>query len=190
MGLMRPLQARVNESQESISQRGSMSPVAPRSLLRLSPGFILLLVVAADAWRVTEPGLWGRIRYGQAILSAGHVIRYDPYSYSVPGHLWIDYEWLTEVLMALAYDAFGVVGLKLLKFICTAATICFLALGVAETGAPLSVQRGVLRAAAVALIVDIIIRPTPFTFPFFAALMWLLARETYRGHAPLWIAVP
>jgi len=161
-----------------------------RSLLYLSPGLILLLAAAADAWRFADTGLWGHVRHGQLMLSTGHVVRYDPYSYSAPDHLWRDYEWLSQVVLALAYNAMGVVGLKLVKFGCAAVTISFLALGVAETNATLTVQRTVLGHAALALVIHLQIRPQLFTLPLLAALMWLLERQTYRGHALSWLVVP
>jgi hypothetical protein len=62
------------------------------------------------------------IRAGRARAAAADFF-YDRYSYSAPEHLWLNHEWLAEVLMAALYNAFGTVGVNLMKFACTAATI-------------------------------------------------------------------
>ena len=152
--------------------------------------YLLLAVAVADVFTFADPDLWGHIPFGQAMLKAGHMIRYDPYSYSAPGHLWRNHEWLSEVILAICYNAGGVFGLELLKLVCTVATILFLALAVAETRAFPAIQSTVVMLTAPAMTVQMQLRPQLFTFTLTAALMWLLARDTYRGSSPLWLAVP
>jgi len=144
----------------------------------------------AGAGQRADPDLWGHIRFGQAVLSQHHLVLNDPYSYSAPGHRWLNHEWLTEILMALLYNHLGVAGLKLWKFGCAAATVLLLAAGMAETGAAPSVRLNTLTAAAVALMPQMEFRPQVFTFCLLAALLALLGRDNYRGSSPLWIAVP
>lgn len=170
-----------------------------QSLLRYAPGLILILAVIADSGQVTDPDLWGHIRFGQAAL-AGHplaaaifgrtLVTRDPYSYSAVGAPWRNHEWLTEIVMALFYNHLGVIGLKIWKFACVSATIFFLAVGVAETGAAASVQLYTMIVAAVALMPQMQFRPQLFTFMLFAAMLAILARHNYRGAGPLWPLVP
>jgi hypothetical protein len=161
-----------------------------RSLLRYAPGLVLLVIVIADSGQMTDTDLWGHVRFGQAVIAQRHLILYDPYSYSVFGHAWHNHEWLTEVVMAAAYNVFGVVGLKLWKFACVAATMLFVALGLAETGATPTVQLNTLAVAAIAMMPQMEFRPQLFTFALLAAMIALLARHNYRGSAPLWLVVP
>ena len=88
---------------------------------------VLLLIVVADTAQFPDPDLWGHLRFGQAALASGHVIARDTYSYSVAGGLWRNHEWLTEIVMAVFYNSLGVVGLKLWKFGCVAATMVLMA---------------------------------------------------------------
>ena len=168
------------------------SPVtgARVSLLKYAPEAVLILVSIAASIRQPDPDLWGHIRFGQEMVSRRHLVLHDPYSYSAFGHLWRNHEWLAEVIMALVYDGCGVVGLKLLKFGCTAATVVFVAAGAAETGASPRLQLLVVGTAATAIAPNMQFRPQLFTFLLFAAMLVLLARNTYRGSAPLWILVP
>lgn len=152
--------------------------------------YLLLTVAVADVFTFADPDLWGHIPFGQAMLKAGHMIRYDPYSYSAPGHLWRNHEWLSEVVLALCYNAGGVFGLELLKLVCTIATVLFLALAVAETRAFPAIQSTVVMLTGPAMTVQMQLRPQLFSFALTAALMWLLARDTYRRSSPLWLAVP
>ncbi len=161
-----------------------------RSLLSYAPAFVLLAAVAADAVQYADTDLWGHVRFGQVMLSTGHLIRADSLSYSAPGRPWIDHEWLAEVVMALVYNAMGVIGLKLMKFLCASAIVALLAAGLAETGAAPTMQFGVLLAAACGLQIQIQFRPQLFDYIFLSALLALFARARSRGRSPLWVALP
>jgi hypothetical protein len=166
------------------------SRVARDSLLRYSPAVVLLAILIADSNRHTDPDLWGHIRFGQAFIANRHPIDRDPYSYSAAGHLWRDHEWLAEVVMAAVYNAAGVVGLKLWKFVFTALTVLFIADAEAETGAPPSIQLSVLLVASLGLILQTQFRPQMFTLVCLSALLALLARDNYRRGSAIWLAVP
>ena len=170
----------------------SLTPTSDRaapSLLRYAPAFVLLAIAIADAGRVADPDLWGHIAFGRLFLQTG-AVSHDPFNYSVPGHAWAVHEWLAELTMARIYDSFGILGLKLWKFACTAITIIILEIAVAETGAGPPLQAAVLIVVAVALMPLMQFRPQLYTYIFLAALSALLARENYRRRAPLWLAVP
>jgi hypothetical protein len=160
------------------------------SLLHHAPALVLLLIVVANSGQWADPDLWGHLRYGQAALTSGHVIANDPYSYSAPGSVWRDHEWLTEIVMAVAYNNFGVVGLKLWKFACVAATVVLTALAMAETGASATIQLNLLGVAALAMVLQNQFRPQLFSFMLLAATLALLARDNYRGRAPVWLMIP
>jgi hypothetical protein len=160
------------------------------SLLRYAPGLVALIIVIADSGQTTDTDLWGHIRFGQAVLAQHHLILRDPYSYTAFGALWHNHEWLTEVKMAAAWNAFGVVGLKLWKFASVAATILLLVTGLRETRASPTAQLNTLTLAALATMPQMQFRPQLFTFMLFAATLALLARHNYRGSAPLWLILP
>ncbi|MGA2410715.1 MAG: hypothetical protein ABSG46_10055, partial [Candidatus Binataceae bacterium] len=86
------------------------------SLFHYAPAVVLLIAVIADNHQFSDPDLWGHVRFGQAAIAAGHLIRFDPYSYTAAGRRWWNHEWLTELLMGWLYSTLGVVGLKLWKF--------------------------------------------------------------------------
>src|ERR1700690_3571386 len=115
-------------------------PESRPSLLRYSSALVLVVIALADIQRWADPDLWGHVAFGRAMLATHHLTLRDPYSYSAPGHLWLNHEWLSELLMASIYNLGGVIGLKLMKFACTAAVFVALSFALAETGSPMTMQ--------------------------------------------------
>ena len=162
------------------------------SLLRSAPAIVLFAVAIADAMRSADTDLWGHIFFGRVILSQHQWLFHAPFSYACPpgSRDWIVHDWLGNVLMALMYGATGVIGLKLTKFACVAAVMALLALAAAETGASLAIQAIVLWVAAVALLPLMQVRTFLADDILFAALMAMLARETYGRGPRLWLIAP
>ncbi|MDO8432625.1 MAG: hypothetical protein Q7S58_09470 [Candidatus Binatus sp.] len=151
---------------------------------------MLFAIAVADWSRFADPDLWGHVRFGQEVLRQGHLVWRDPYSYSAAGHLWLNHEWLSELIMGVLYNSLGVFGLKLMKFACAALTVSFIAAAESETGASPWLQFAILISAAVTMNVQMQFRPQAFTFAMLSGLIYLLARDAYRGRAPLWLAIP
>jgi len=160
------------------------------SLIRYSPALVLFAIVIADARQHSDPDLWGHVLFGRQLLAYGGLPRENPYSYSAPGFPWLHHEWLSEVLMGALFDKFGTAGLKLLKFACTAGTICFIAAAESETIAPALVQLAILLVVALILTPVMQFRPQLFDFLFLSATIALLARYQRRGAGMLWLAIP
>ncbi len=160
------------------------------SLTRYAPAAVLIAILVADSNRHTDPDLWGHVRFGQAFIASRHLLHHDTYSYSAAGQLWRDHEWLAEIVMAFVYNAAGVAGLKLWKFACTAAALLCVADTEASAGAPPTVQLAILFTAAFGLILQTQFRPQMFTLVCLSALIALLARDTYRRDARLWLVIP
>jgi hypothetical protein len=163
---------------------------APLSLIRHSPALILLVITIADIQRWADPDLWGHVAFGRAMLATHHLAFRDPYSYSAPGHLWLNHEWLSELMMGAAYSVFGVIGLKLMKFACSAAIIAFLTFGLAETEAAMTVQVAILLTVSVAIAPQVQFRPQIFTYALMSALLAILARYAYQGSVAVWLSIP
>src|SRR5262249_2259168 len=75
------------------------------------------LVLATPA----DPDLWGHLIFGRDIAHQRAITRIPSYSFTAD-RLWINHEWLSEVLMYALYGAFGAAGLIALKvLVCAAA---------------------------------------------------------------------
>jgi hypothetical protein len=170
-------------------KNGALVAESP-SMLWHAPALLFFAIGLADTAQFADPDLWGHLAFGAAMLRQKAILAHDLYSYSVSGAPYLDHEWLAQVIMAFAYGALGIAGLKILKLACTAATLILLATAEAETGATLGIQFVVLITAALALIPQMLFRPQIFTFLCLAAFIAILARDNYRRSAPIWLAVP
>jgi hypothetical protein len=77
----------------------------------------LALIGIALAALITyaDPDLWGHTRFGLDMLSSGRIhAGPDPYSFTAD-RPWINHEWLSELIMGVAYRLGGASGLVLLK---------------------------------------------------------------------------
>lgn len=160
------------------------------SMIRYSPALVLIAIMIADSVRIADPDLYGHLRFGQQILAGAQIPRIDTYSYSVLDLPWISHEWLSDVLIAWFYLHGGVLGLKLMKFACTAAIVLLLLQAMRETGASAVTQIAIMLLASIRLSAQMQFRPQIFTYLLLATVLVLLARDNFRGHAPLWITVP
>jgi hypothetical protein len=68
-----------------------------------------------------DPDFGWHLTSGNLTIVRG-IAKTDPFSYTMPSFLFVDHEWLTNVLIAKAYPLIGKVGLSLIcAFIATAA---------------------------------------------------------------------
>lgn len=131
-----------------------------------------------------DPDLWGHVRFGQDIIASGSLPRDDSYSFT-SDRPWINHEWLAEVLMALAFEAGGSLGLNLLR---VAVIGLVLLLVWSRLKAVDGLQRVQLVAVAALGIVLRVhpIRPQLFSVLLFAVTLALITRaEERRSVRPL-----
>lgn len=78
---------------------------------------MLLLVVIANftLQPVTEPDFGWHLRTGLDMLGHGFAVsRLDPYSHTMPDWAWVEHAWLTDVITAVSYTEFGLLGVIVL----------------------------------------------------------------------------
>jgi hypothetical protein len=153
---------------------------------------IALVVVLAGSYFGTFADLdftW-QIRTGERIVQLGQLRTPEAFSYTIPGTLVPDFEWLYEVLLWLIWSGFGFGGLKLLKVLLVGGTLSIVAVRLHREGVR---PRGI----AVALFVAIMVlhpawnlRPLYCTTIGLLLVSWLL-HEHCTGKRPLswWLPV-
>jgi hypothetical protein len=85
--------------------------ILPSSVLRLVT-FVALGVLVGPTY--ADADLWGHVRFGLDMLSAGHLTSVDQYSFT-SDVMWVNHEWLAEALFALGYKGAGQFGLIAIK---------------------------------------------------------------------------
>ena len=154
-------------------------------------GLVFALTGFLGSYTVADPDLWGHLRFGLDTLQAGAVVRTDPYSYLSGGQPWINHEWLSEVLMALAWDRFGAPGLVALKLGVLWGMVAVILSHLRRRHLPLA-------GAAIVIVMGwwlvlpwtTACRPQVFTYLGCAMVLGLVARAEDGDYAALWWAVP
>lgn len=143
----------------------------------------VLLVVATTR---ADVDLWGHVRFGLDTLRSGHIDRIDPYSFT-SDRMWLNHEWLSELVMAIAWQRAGNAGLVALKLACIAASLGFLyaTLRRSETSGRTSIL--LLGLALVGILPRVNhVRPQLFSVVLFAALILIFTRAERATHRAAW----
>lgn len=160
---------------------------AAAQLLPWREGAVVALVLSLALYRFTatvaDPDLWGHIKFGEVVWNAGRVALPDPFSYLTRDRLWINHEWLSEVVFYLVYVGTGATGLILMKA----------ALGVTVMAAVYRhlCRRGLTAVQAAIVVVAVVhfflmslvtVRTLIFSYPLFL-LVLLLIHEASGGRS-------
>jgi hypothetical protein len=144
--------------------------------------FFLLFVSAANLM-LSDPDTFWHIRSGQTILATWRVPTEDAWSWTEAGKPWIAKEWLSQVLLAMAYDLGGWNGVMGLSALSIALTFAMLAWFLSQRfGKWLTIF--CLAAAFVTSSGHMLARPHALAYPL--QVIWFagLARASERGKAP------
>ena len=96
----------------SASDEGAEARLAGLGLAAIA---IALFALAAFSPAVLGDGdTFSHLATGEWIIAHGAAPRADPFSHSMPGAPWIAHEWLSEVLLALAFRLGGWSGVVLM----------------------------------------------------------------------------
>jgi hypothetical protein len=157
--------------------------VRPFEAAPLLLGLAVFALAAFSPAVLNDGDTWSHVATGQWILAHGAIPRVDPFSFSFAGQPWTAQEWLSEVLMALAFRAAGWSGVALLTGAAAGAAIAIAAQRAARdlTGAALLVLTAL---SGLLLAPSLLARPHILALPLLA--LWsvglLAARDA--GRAP------
>ncbi len=145
---------------------------------------LFLLTLAAFSPQVLGDGdTWSHVATGEWIIAHVAAPRVDPFSHSMSGAPWTAHEWLSEVLLALAFRFGGWSGVVLLTGVAAAVAALIVGLSAARE------LRGVPLIATVAigfslLTANLLARPHVLALPLAASWGAGLIAARDRGRAP------
>ena len=149
---------------------------------------ILALWVYMGAGRgIWDPDIWWHLRNAEYLLHNLELPRSDMFSFTVAGHPWMNYEWLSEIPYYLAWRAFGLPGIYVLFMLLLQLILlgnfywAYQASGNLK-GSFLVACYSVLLAA-----VSFGPRTLLFGYVFLLILLLVLWRLRSQGGAPLWL---
>jgi hypothetical protein len=169
------------------------SPAVPAPLPRTADRRMLAAFALAAAlaavymMRGADADLWGHLRYGQLFVEEGGLPAADPFAWTSAGRQWSSHEYLSQVLLWLAYATGGPAGLVVLKCLVGGAAMFFLYAGIRLGSGDARVWAPVLLLTGHVLGRWFLFRPQLFTFAFFAFFVWVLFRHLLGRRARLWL---
>jgi hypothetical protein len=137
--------------------------------------------------RQADADLWGHLRYGRLFVQERGLPRADPFAFTSAGMRWSSHEYLSQVLLWLAYAAGGPVGLVMLKCLVGGGTVWFLYRAVRLTSDDPRVWAPVLLLSAHVLGRWFLFRPQLFTFLLLAVFIHTLLAHVLDRPARLWL---
>ena len=145
---------------------------------------VFLFTLAAFAPQVLGDGdTWSHVATGEWIVAHGAPPRADPFSHSMSGAPWTAHEWLSEILLALAFRLGGWSGVVLMTG--TSAALAALIVGLSAArelrGAPLIATVAIGLSLLTA---NLLARPHVLALPIAAAWGAGLIAARDRGRAP------
>jgi hypothetical protein len=143
------------------------------------------------SYTVADPDLWGHVKFGETIWNAGRVAIPDPFSYLTAGRLWLDHEWLSEVIFYLVFAAAGSAGLIVMKVLLGLSMFGVLYRHLCRRG--LSAVRAGFLALVTAhffLMSLVTVRTLIFSYPLFLVVLLLLHRMDRGRPRWVWIVPP
>ena len=130
---------------------------------------------------LNDSDTYWHIRAGEWMLDHRALLTFDPFSYTFAGRPWQTHEWLSEIILALAYRGAGWSAVVLLTAACFAATGALLAWHISRFfSRPATILTTVIALASIAP--SLLARPHILALPLFGA--WtaglVLARSRRR----------
>jgi hypothetical protein len=154
-------------------------PFEPAPLLI---AFAVLALAAFSPAALNDGDTWTHVATGQWILAHAAIPRVDPFSYTFAGQPWTAHEWLSEVVMALAYRAAGWSGVALLTGAAAATAVFVMARRAARDLSGLALL-ALVALAALLVAPSLLARPHILALPLLA--LWadalFAAREADRA---------
>ena len=129
------------------------------------------------------------IAAGRWIIEHATVPTHDPFSHTMRGAPWTAHEWLSEVIMALTYQAFGWAGVIMLTAAAFAGAIAILTRFLLKNFEP--VHALIFAALAVMMTAPhLLARPHALAMPLLVIWTAYLVRASEQGRAPSFWLLP
>jgi hypothetical protein len=153
------------------------------ALAYLFPLILLYWEGGGPSGLLADPSTGVHVRTGEWILAHHAVPRHDLFFYTLSSKAWRDWEWLSDVIFALAYRLHGLSAVAALSL----AILCIISLIVYRTARPyagLVIAGGVCVLVMATTTIHWLARPHLFTWIGVAALCWAL--ETHAVERCAW----
>ncbi|MGA7924591.1 MAG: hypothetical protein WCA20_01195, partial [Candidatus Sulfotelmatobacter sp.] len=151
--------------------------------------FLTLVFILAHG-KVADPDIWWHLHNADYLIHHHSLPRYDMYSFTVPGHPWMNHEWLAELPYYFAWRVLGLSGIDAVAV--TVLSLIFLGvlcLSYRECG---NYKAAVLASSYAVFLGSVSFGPRTilFGYAYLVVLLLVLQRFRRKGQAPLWLIPP
>ncbi|MGB7855419.1 MAG: hypothetical protein WBL48_05925, partial [Pseudolabrys sp.] len=150
---------------------------------------IYVLVIAVAPQLLGDPDTYSHLALGRWILDHGAVPTVDPFSANFRGTHWLAFEWLSEIVFALAYAAGGWMGMVAVASAAAATAFGLLTRFLLRELRPTAALFGLLVALPLTA-PHILARPHILALPLLVAWVATLIRSVDTRKAPSWLLLP
>jgi hypothetical protein len=151
---------------------------------------VVTLVFVLSRKGVSDPDIWWHLHNADYLVQHHSLPRADMYSFTVPGHPWINHEWLAELPYYFGWHVLGLSGINAVMF----AILALIFLGVLylcyrETG---HYKASIVAVCFVVFLGSVSFGPRTILFGYADLVLLLIVLQRFRqkGHAPLWLLPP
>jgi hypothetical protein len=175
---------------EAISSAPAIRRVWQRPLLSL-PSIVAVLALMSRLHDrlilLIDPDTYLHIAAGRWIIAHHALPLHDPFSHSMPGAAWVVHEWLTELVLASAYDWRGWPAVALVTMLCFAVSLALLTRRLLEHFEPFSALILVISSGTL-LLSHLLARAHVLAFPLLVVWTAELIAARDRNRRPrLWL---
>jgi hypothetical protein len=170
---------------------------ALRRRLRISFSFLTMLTMLLITLEfmmshrnVADPDIWWHLRNAEYLFQHHQLPHFDLYSFTVPGHAWINHEWLAEIPYYLAWRTGGLSGLNaVLLVVIELIFLGLLYLCYQESG---NFKASVAACCFSTFLATVSFGPRTilFGYAYLVVLLIILQHFRHKGRAPLWLIPP
>ncbi len=162
--------------------RGELYPLLDRLLFAV---FVLILPFAlgSGAKVFGDGDVSWHIAAGRWILDHGAVPVTDPFSFTMGGHPWIAFEWLSQIVYAIAFDAAGYAGLAAVVSLALMGLHLVVFLFLRRRVGPVAMLASFVAMDAI-LVTFMLARPHVLVWPVAAAWTAILLNRRDLGRPP------
>ncbi len=137
-----------------------------------------------------DPDLWGHIRFGEEIWRLGALEPTDPYAFTTAGTVWLNHEWLTELIFFGVYQNTGDFGLLTGKLLIGFAVILITAAICSFRQQHPVVLAVIMVLGVIAIAPGFMIRPHLATYLLFTVYILVLHLFFNSNKNRLWVIPP
>ncbi|MGN6570319.1 MAG: hypothetical protein ACTHLO_02770 [Pseudolabrys sp.] len=150
---------------------------------------VCALLAAVGPKLLNDPDTYSHIALGRWIIAHGAVPTTDPFSLTMRGEHWVAFEWLSQIVYAIAFDAAGWPAVVALASLTTGLSFALLARFLMREWQPTPVLVA-LMGALVLLAPHVLARPHVLALPILVAWIAALIRARDVDGQPPWRILP